>query len=684
MKLTRFKIQNYKVIDDTEWVKLDEQVTALVGKNESGKTGILRALWKSNNVAGAKFDKLYDYPRDRFAKERKGTQEVVSLELTLTDSEADELVSKLPSRPAQLPSVVTCTTKYDGEENVTTELHFGEAVEKICLRPAKDARDAIQAVADALTREGGSLDAAVESARGQSASALERIAHLWDKSALNAISQFHAAVKQWVDQDSPNRASVAKSERENLDNILTLARQGDPLSAAQSWFLENMPTFIYYSDYGQLKTRIHLPTYLSRSKSPDEEVRTQSALFDWSYLDAQEILSLGQSRTGNESDDAVFRRKEKRRALLDSASFGLTGDWVKWWDDREHKLHFDADGEDLVLKVADPSNPFPLPFEERSHGFQWFFSFYLVFLVESRKAHKGAILLLDEPGLHLHPTLQAKLISLFDRIAADGNPVIYSTHLPFLLDGNHLERVRTIHRTGPEPQKTVVSDDVRPSGDRDTLFPLQAAVGYSIAQTLFLGKRSVIIEGITDYWLIKALSHCLATLEQPSLHQDTVLIPAGGTSRLMPLASIMFGTAGVDGRQLLVLLDSDKEGLQAKTRTEELFGDDARILLLGPVLGTGHATIEDLLPRSDYVSAVAAATGNVITLQNDESKEPTNVGALKRAFARLNLGEFGVEQKAKTALHLVESWGKDPKSVPIATREHAKKLFDAINAKFVT
>jgi predicted ATPase len=90
-------------------------------------------------------------------------------------------------------------------------------------------------------------------------------------------------------------------------------------------------------------------------------------------------------------------------------------------------MHFDADGEDLVLHVSDQHNEFPVRFEERSHGLQWFFSFYLVFLVESGKAHRGAILLLDEPGLHLHPTLRAKLTALFERISAT-NQLIYTTH----------------------------------------------------------------------------------------------------------------------------------------------------------------------------------------------------------------------------------------------------------------
>jgi len=60
MRLASFQIKNYKVIDDTGPIKADELVTALVGKNESGKSSVMKAMWKSRNVADAKFDKLYD------------------------------------------------------------------------------------------------------------------------------------------------------------------------------------------------------------------------------------------------------------------------------------------------------------------------------------------------------------------------------------------------------------------------------------------------------------------------------------------------------------------------------------------------------------------------------------------------------------------------------------------------
>ena len=158
--------------------------------------------------------------------------------------------------------------------------------------------------------------------------------------------------------------SVAVSEREPLTALIAQAKQGDPWVKARSWAQTNLPTFIYFDNYGQLETRIHLPTYLDKKDSSDPKIRTQTALFEWSGLDPQEILELGRPRTQGEADDQVHRRHEKRRALLDSASFGLTGAWIQWWSEKRHKLHFDVDGEDLVLKVSDEHNEFPIPFEE--------------------------------------------------------------------------------------------------------------------------------------------------------------------------------------------------------------------------------------------------------------------------------------------------------------------------------
>ena len=677
MKLVNIRINNYKIISETEPVMVDPHVTALVGKNESGKTAILKALWKTNNVANATFDKLYDYPRDRYSRDRKATQEVTVLDFELSSVEADDLLAQVPQLTGTEPIRITYTTFYKGEDQICRETQvYG-------LGGAATSAAAIAVIEGLATVIPEQSSEDYEDLRTSYGTALEQIiesAPLWEQSTIDALGRVDAEMKTWLNTDA-SRADVAIAERERLSEIITRARQGDPWDTARAWAERNLPIFIYFDNYGQLETRIHLPTYLRSLDDLNPRTRTQTALFKWSRLDPQEILDLGLPRQEGETDEQVHRRLEKRRALLDSASFALTGDWIKWWTEKRHKLHFDADGEDLVLKISDQHNEFPIPFDERSHGFQWFFSFCLVLLAESWQTDKGAILLLDEPGLHLHPALQKRLIDLFERISGD-NQLIYSTHLPFLVDGNHLERVRTVHLGGPEPQKTRISNDLRSTCDRDTLFPIQAALGYSIAQTFFLGKRTVIVEKITDYWLIMWLVTVLPKMDgNDPLHQDTVLIPAGAASRVVPLASIMLASSSVGEGHVIVVLDSDSAGREAASRMNHVFCGEPSILVLGAALDLVEATTEDLVPRDVYADAVGR-TGHEFTMNDDEKEAATNVNAMEMVFQRTGLGRFGKAEKSAAALALLNEWGWEPANIPEVTQTRARALIDAINARF--
>jgi hypothetical protein len=673
MRLKRFRIQNYKIIDDTDWVDVDKDVTALVGKNESGKTGVLRALWKSRNRAGAEFDKLNDYPRDRYSRDRKGAQYIVETEYLLSAKEGAALAAAVAHSGAP-PSLVAQETWYSGEDKLGRKFKF-PGLESLRRKSSEIVKVVDEVMAAVGTDHKNLIDALEEKARAARAEAGDD-SNLWEPANVAVLNAFQAAVLAAAPDDQ-----VLAPEKEKIAVLVARAKKPDPLAPAIEWTEKNMPVFIYFDDYGQLETRIYLPGYISQLSKPTAKVRTQRALFTRAGIDPQETLTLGAARAQNETDDAVQRRKDKRRALLQSASFGLTGDWMDWWAEKRHKLHFDADGDDLVLQVSDERREFPIPFEERSQGFQWFFSFYLIFQVESADQHIDSILLLDEPGLHLHPTLQQKLIQFFDRVA-EKNQLMYSTHLPFLVDGDRLDRVRTVYLNA-ETAKTVVSPDVRAGADHDTLFPIQAALGYSIAQTLFLGKQCVIVEGITDHWLLKALDAVLAVREPNRvLGADTVLVPAGGTSRLMPLASIMFGASGVSGKNMLVLLDSDKEGSQAKTRLEaDLFAADSRVIMLGSVLSLPKATIEDVVEKATYVAALNDA-GYAVALNTEEEAAACNSDAVAAAFKRLGLGDFDKVPKTKAALVLVDRWSKDPNSVEQATLNKAAALFKVINDRF--
>ena len=677
MDLIRFQVTNYKVVNNSTPVVTDPCVTALVGKNESGKSAVLQALWKSRNVAGVEFDQLYDYPRGKYPQSATDTQEITVLEFKLSAEEIASLANELPQGFLRVPEVVAHKTAYDERNGVTRTIEIdGEIGITVGAEACQTIKDAVKNIGEQYDPD--DFGPVRESAE-EAINTIDAVAPIWSEDTISALHGIVDTLQTWASAEEDPSDVVDKYHQ--LEVLLAEAKRGDPRVTAERWAKKSLPVFIYFDDYSKLSSRIHLPSYLSQANGSDLKTRTQTALFDRSGIDPQVIFDLGRRREGDETEADVHRRIEQRSHLLETASLRLTGEWVEWWVERQHVLHFEIDGEYIVLKVSDDKNESRIPFEERSHGFQWFFSFYLVFLAESEKSHKGAILLLDEPGLHLHPALQAKLLDFFELISGS-NQIVYSTHMPFLIDGEHLERVRTLYLTGEERQTARVSTKLRPEGDRDTLLPIQAALGYSIAQTLFIGKRSLIVEGITDYWIIKTLSECLQALKADTvLAENVVLIPAGGTTQLMPLASIMIGASGVGDRRLIVLLDSDDDGSNAADKMAKAFGKESPVIMLGRAVGLSEATIEDLVPRDDYVDAVKS-TGYEFELNSPERDMATNVKAVRRAFERLGLGKFSLTEKVAAALKLIGKWGADPVSVPESTRDRTSALFRAINQSF--
>ena len=139
---------------------------------------------------------------------------------------------------------------------------------------------------------------------------------------------------------------------------------------------------------------------------------------------------------------------------------------------------------------------------------------------------------------------------------------------------------------------------------------------------------------------------------------------------------------GVGGKNLVVLLDSDKEGSNARTRlNSDLFTADSRIVLLGDAIGRQKATIEDMVDLDTYGQALNVV-GYALSFIAEERGLACNADACTSAFRRLNLGDFDHVAKTKAALSLIDEWIKHPDRVPNETMDHAKSLFRALNGKF--
>ena len=304
----------------------------------------------------------------------------------------------------------------------------------------------------------------------------------------------------------PASADLVETLQAAVDDLREQAETAPIPQQLDKAIEDELPVFIYFDNYGILESAVYLPRFLEDLAAGPEEprVRTINAMFKHVQLTAQEISDLGREEAaetkaaGQEVTPEIVQRDQERKELrsvkLNSASLDISKKFSKWFGQRRHKISYQADGPYFRIWVSDDRRPdVNIELESRSKGFQWFFSFYLVFLVESDEGHKDAILLLDEPGLHLHPTAQQELMAFFETLSED-NPLIYTTHSPFLIDGERIHRIRPV--TEDETGHSRISIDSWPE-DRETIFPLQAAAGYAMvrgavpAQEKRAGRRHV-------------------------------------------------------------------------------------------------------------------------------------------------------------------------------------------------
>ena len=183
-------------------------------------------------------------------------------------------------------------------------------------------------------------------------------------------------------------------------------------------------------------------------------------------------------------------------------------------------------------------------------------SFFVVFFAEASDKHGNAILLLDEPGLSLHGLKQRDFRATVSRLAKS-NQTIYTTHSPFLVGPSELDLVRVVQMTdrreGTKVHTSITADDPA------ALLPLQEALGYDLAQSLFAQERNLVLEGLTDYWYVDAVALLLREAGVVDLNQKIALVPAGSAGKVVYYATILHAQK----LKVAALLDSDSAGDQA-------------------------------------------------------------------------------------------------------------------------
>lgn len=256
---------------------------------------------------------------------------------------------------------------------------------------------------------------------------------------------------------------------------------------------EFLPEFIYFSNYSILPGDISLDIVegkLPKSGFTSEQIDTVKSLLKLANAnietlrssDFEEMTTEIESVSANLSEQ-VFEYWHQNDSLSVSAVINPVAITDEHGTQRIEKR--------LSLRIRDDSRKsYSCSFEDRSTGFKWFFSFFAAFGCYSDQK-RTAIVLLDEPALSLHGKAQADFLSFINDRLAPYVQVIYTTHSPFMVETNKSHRIRLVEDRGGEVGVSISDQSLAVEASSDTVFPLQAALGYDIAQSMFIGNKNL-------------------------------------------------------------------------------------------------------------------------------------------------------------------------------------------------
>ena len=645
MKLNEFRARNFRSVNDSGSIRVSER-TALVGRNESGKTNLLLALHSLKTAKGIEALKsVKDFPRERKLAECSNDTPVVETTWTLTAEEHAEL-SKL-------------WTRGSGAKSVTIGRNYAASrwVRFDGVKPVKFDPKVVEANAAKLS---ACQNAEIQKTAATLAPADDPAG--WAPSAVTAVKTIRRVAE--ASKVELNGGETALAEIESA--AAAIVRDEEQHAAARNWAVARMPVFMYLDDYPDLDGHMDIQALVTRRSQNRRESGDENfmKLLKVAGLELDEIHRL------------LTEDHEKRQQLANRAGAVITKKLREIWKDRPLKVRFNLDGQHFDTMISDPNATYDVEvnLNERSRGLQWFFAFYITFAADTDGGPaENAILLLDEPGMYLHAVAQRDLLNHFAKDFK--NQIVYTTHSPFMVPVDDLGSVRTVNIT--QENGTAVSNE--PTGDTSTLFPLQAALGYGVAQTLFLGKKYLLVEGVTDFWYLNAIGEHLRDLGKQSLPEDAVITPCGGAGKVTYMVSLLSSHR----LPVTVLLDADQQArvVQQELVKAKLISDKAILLVSeGLTSGTEDADIEDLIDPDVYEALVKESytkelKGKSLKLNNHT---PRIVHRFHEAFKELGI-EF---HKTRPASLFLRRAGEKPESVMTdETLKRFQALFKAVRSR---
>jgi predicted ATP-dependent endonuclease of OLD family len=670
MKIEKVRVQNFCSIKDSNEVNIDGKVTSLIGKNDNGKTNFLKAL--------EFFNKEYKYAKDDLCSysEKEGIEakdiEMITIWFGITDKDKIKLKELMGNIPKK--NELKITKYFDNHYDI----EIGDfKAEHLVPAPKKDIEEIISAIKSPVDVLSEKIQPHIQRYPPFASSnpQYEQFIGAFlstdfdDESNMDqAFSTLYSNLRSLPDQDAPIQEDIeiCIEQLEKMKVDLTANDQED----IKEEILGMIPIFIYFDSVDLLRDSITIKEYLANKPN----YKTFTNLFEVSNLDIDE---LGE------------KQFYERRFDTDKASANITGMVNESWKQEDVKVNIGYDGGNLFVYIEDKVGAHDPP-SKRSDGFQWYLSFYTNFMAGTNGEFKNAILLLDNPGVLLHPSGQKNLLDLLDKIA-ESNQVIFTTHSPFLIDRNHIDRIRIVEKR-EDGVGTTIKEKFHDS-NFDALEPIRAAIGTTIGDSLFGNKKNLIVEGWSDDLILDGISYYLKRTNRDFIDTSRIAIIAAGGAEKIPYFTLIVRK---EGYKFAIVLDNDTAGRKiAKELKDKYPIENDRIIKLdenAPEETRGiDIEIEDLIDNDFYNKAVNDTYRGILKekLGKEEIKKEDLVDLTSMKSKRYSdffkknrkLGGFDKVLVAKQIRNIVSDKSCTDEILGETTIKNFVSLFKAINGR---
>ena len=533
VKLKNVVINKYKSFLEKQEIEIEDGVTRIVGKNESGKTALLEAMAKFNYFDPKDktftFNSTNDYPRGelkRYQQEYPNEDfEVITCTFELSDDLLNQISEDVGKDVFTSKSIIVAKTYNNSKKFYNISINIKNFIKQF-LQNYTIEENMMQELI-----KSNSLEELVEK--------LKEIEELTDV--------YKELKTKYIDSH--------KTDNENRLASYIISKYIEP----------NLPEFLYFDEYYSLPGTINLQKFLN-GQVDDTFTKEQNditkALFELSNIDIKKVMD------SNNYEDFI--------AELEATSNNITDKLLEYWTTNKNlEINFEIQTKEntstrnfeklLQIRIKNTKHRVTLPLKNRSKGFIWFFSFLVWFSKVQEK--KNLIILLDEPGLNLHAEAQADLLKYIDKELLPRYQVIYTTHSPFMIESDKLDEVRTVYDSNDSKVGSIISNALEEK-DQGTLFPLQAALGYNLAQNLYISDKNLLVEGVADLMFLTVMSGILKENNREGLNEDITIVPVGGLDKVATFISLLRGNE----LNMVCLLDTfiDQKG---KKRLEDLIKD---------------------------------------------------------------------------------------------------------------